>query len=158
MDINQHGMTLHFHTMGLPISWGLVAIYGGNAGICWHAAKSWYEKSDQKQGQWVIRFDQHQSVLETQLFLSRVRYGLDAIAGPNQHYILQHCLLQFQSHPFRATIPETIKALCAQHLIKDLTEFGYIIPKDEWIARYPDRHAQDQQIQADIEAHVSPLS
>lgn len=134
--INQHGATFHFSHIGTPITWGLVAIYGGSYGMAHNSAQSWYERPDDRPdggGQYIVEIDRHHKVVRHALFFNSDYYRTRQDCDDGTY------LTQWVTFPFE--VPEEIKTLVTEHLRETLKAEGYLIPREDWVRIYPGREA-----------------
>jgi len=139
-------MIFHLMSAGMPVTWTIVAVYESSYGIACHAAKAWSEQEEishdespytgpetkptahlviemkAKDGIWTAK---RHDLLMSQRYLTRQEH--DERGG----------ILQDHTSPF--PLEETLRDALAAALKSALVEFGYLIPKAEWEARYPAR-------------------
>lgn len=118
-------MILHYSAAGVPIGWSLTAIYRDKYGIARFAADGWRSKGD---AQALVEID-GEHIRRTELFWPA---GFDpgTRQEPSDRLFFQHFADQYHQ-------TEPVLALAEQGIRQMLVNAGYLIPREQWRARYP---------------------
>ena len=139
-------LTFHFGAAGHPVSWILHGVYGTAYGVALAAARTWHARMlEERQiktppgGQFVIAVN-GDSVVRSDLLFEADYFC--------RHQEPDDCswLCQFQGFPL--AIPEQAKQVVTDELRRRLIDIGFLIPRAEWEARYPQQADLSRQFRA----------
>lgn len=131
-------ITFHLGSAGHPVSWTLHAVYGRACGIVFASARAWYARqvsapklaTTPPGGQYVVQIRNNQ-VVNAELFFDAEYF--------RHHQEPDDLSWLCQFHTFPLEMPERLKDIVTADLRSRLIAAGFLIPRAEWIARYPDQ-------------------
>ena len=131
-------MILHLQAAGVPVSWSITALYKDSYGVAHAAAKHWYDcMSADPDGEHdspqyvcdVVGDDQKgYTIKRDDLFMGR-RHLVRQVPDDSSW------LVQAQTSPVPLSI--TLLDVLTEALRAKLVAFGYLLPRAEWMRRYP---------------------
>lgn len=131
-------ITFHLGSAGHPVSWTLHAVYGRASGIALASARAWYARqvsaprlaTPPPGGQYVVQIRNDQ-VLNAELLFDAEYF--------RHHQEPDDVSWLCQFHTFPLEIPERLKNIVTADLRSRLIAVGFLVPRAEWIERYPDQ-------------------
>lgn len=127
-------MIAHLSAAGVPVSWTITALYGSAFGVALCSARTWHrdDDTDNDAPQFVVEMtdggDAGWKVVRTELLMDARHLSRQQPDDP---------AWLVQDHTAPVELPAALTAAIATALRTALVDFGYLIPRADWVRRYP---------------------